>query len=232
MENGIIYKATSPSGKVYIGQTIYTLKYRRRAHIGNSNNKKHRLYNSKFYRAIRKYKDLIDWEIIQRAPRDKLNIIERKEVAKYNSYRLGYNSDLGGNVRSKDQLKKQARRGERHHFAKISRKIVGEMRSVYSRGEHTYADIAEIFGHVISSQAVGKIVRNERWETSDNVVKKNEYSGVGERNSHAKLNREDVICIRNKYSLGNYTHRELAEEYGVKEPAIYKIINKLTWKNI
>ena len=44
-----IYKVTSPSGKVYIGQTTAKwLSNRKRAHIHAAKNEKSRLYDSKF----------------------------------------------------------------------------------------------------------------------------------------------------------------------------------------
>lgn len=52
MKTGIIYMATSPSGKNYIGRTTQRLKNRKYKHYSDSFGK---LYNTKFSRAIRKY---------------------------------------------------------------------------------------------------------------------------------------------------------------------------------
>ena len=73
---GIIYKATSPSGKVYIGQTIKTLKKRKIEHFSRAFNKNN-LYNTKFYYAIRKYgKYAFSWKILYRVSVIKLNTLE------------------------------------------------------------------------------------------------------------------------------------------------------------
>jgi hypothetical protein len=52
---GIIYKAVSLSGKVYIGQTIQKLNARKWYHFRIAHDKSKTLYNTKFSRAIRKY---------------------------------------------------------------------------------------------------------------------------------------------------------------------------------
>lgn len=52
---------------------------------------------------------------------------------------------------------------------------------------------------------------------------------IGLKN-RAKLTWNDVEKIRTKYQNGAYTYKELAKEYGVKFPAIHKIINNITWK--
>ena len=51
---GVIYKYTSPSGKIYIGQTINP-KERYRKHISEAYNAKHSGYNTLLSKAIRKY---------------------------------------------------------------------------------------------------------------------------------------------------------------------------------
>jgi len=92
--NGIVYKATSPSGKVYIGITITTLKERIRTHLRGVEK------GSKipFHEAIRKYKlKNIKWEIIARAKTwDELCKLETKYIKLYDSYNNGYNLTLGG----------------------------------------------------------------------------------------------------------------------------------------
>jgi len=97
---GYIYKFTSPSNKVYIGQT--TRKYRKCEHASYAKrgNKK------PFYKAIRKYgMDNFKYEIlieIKAHTQDKLNVLldtlERFYIRKYKSTdeNFGYNLAVGG----------------------------------------------------------------------------------------------------------------------------------------
>lgn len=93
----IIYKATSPSGKVYVGQTIFELVARKTRHLRDAKNPTLSNYNSKFYRAIRKYGNKMKWEIIEKdVPIELLNVKECEWIQDFNSYRDGYNETLGG----------------------------------------------------------------------------------------------------------------------------------------
>ena len=64
MKTGMIYRTTSPSGKVYIGQTTKQLSERKSKHFNAAFNINHTGYNGKFYNAIRKYKDDLIWETL------------------------------------------------------------------------------------------------------------------------------------------------------------------------
>ena len=91
---GIVYKATSPSGKVYIGITITPLKERKRTHLRSVKNGSGR----PFHNAIRKYKMRnIKWEIIGEADTwSDLCELEIRCIEQFDSYRNGYNLTKGG----------------------------------------------------------------------------------------------------------------------------------------
>jgi len=58
----LVYKAISPSGKVYIGLTSKSLKERIRAHLSNAKWVTHRA--NRFRHAVRKYGQALVWEIL------------------------------------------------------------------------------------------------------------------------------------------------------------------------
>lgn len=94
---GIIYKATSPSGKSYVGQTRYGLRERWRDHIYDAvdPNKDHcKLLN----RAIRKYGGhTFELEILMECDNDELNHYEELYINHCNSIKpYGYNLTYGG----------------------------------------------------------------------------------------------------------------------------------------
>lgn len=92
----VIYKITNKiNHKIYIGQTVKTLKQRWKGHLNDSKIAK----NNKFYNAIKKYgTDLFEKEIIENniATIEELNQREIYWIEFYDSYRKGYNSTLGG----------------------------------------------------------------------------------------------------------------------------------------
>lgn len=54
----------------------------------------------------------------------------------------------------------------------------------------------------------------------------------GERIFQSKLTTSQILEIREKYSSGNFTQYQLAEEYKVSQPQIHLIIKKKNWGHI
>jgi group I intron endonuclease len=104
---GIIYKATSPSGKVYIGQTTQTLRKRKNRHCRPST----LLLGGKFQNALAKYgPDTFTWEQIDTADTpEELNRKEDEWINKYDSIHSGYNVLNGGDCRTPEIKEKIAR---------------------------------------------------------------------------------------------------------------------------
>lgn len=95
--NCLIYKATSPSGKIYIGKTN-NFSERKRLHKVNAFNQNAVDYPTVFHKAIRKYGfESIKWEILEEnIPEELLNIKECEWIQGFNAYKKGYNQTLGG----------------------------------------------------------------------------------------------------------------------------------------
>lgn len=89
---GIIYKITNKvNNKAYIGQTRYTLEFRWRQH-------QHKKDNTYFHNAIHKYGiENFELEILEECDTELLNSKEMFYIAKYDSFKNGYNLTLGGN---------------------------------------------------------------------------------------------------------------------------------------
>jgi len=93
----LIYKATSPSGKSYIGQTIKTLNERKVDHIYCAMNKRER---GIFHFALKKYKpENFTWEILEDNIQD-LKTLNEREIYWISYYKTlvpnGYNLTGGG----------------------------------------------------------------------------------------------------------------------------------------
>lgn len=55
---------------------------------------------------------------------------------------------------------------------------------------------------------------------------------MGEKNPNNKLAEDDVKLIRDEYSKGWKSQRQLAKEFNVSQQCIGNIINRKTWKHI
>lgn len=66
----------------------------------------------------------------------------------------------------------------------------------------------------------------------DCVNKERDNCGIGERNSHDKLTESDVLEIIEKYKTGNYSQKELAEEFGINDRQISNIVTGKNWKHL
>lgn len=147
MVEGIIYKYTSPSGKVYIGQTTNEF-YRRRMWFGTG---RYTGGRSKIDRARKKYGavnftyDVLykrEFPSVETATQE-LNRLESYYIGLYDSYRNGYNSTLGGDgsrgyKASLDTRKKisVANKGKKKHSGfgiKISESMRGKPKSLEHR---------------------------------------------------------------------------------------------------
>ena len=97
---GVIYKLVSPSGKVYIGQTIQPVQDRFRGHSRSSNDTLSPSYDTRIGTAIRKYGiDNFDIFILySKVPWNQLDGLEKKEILNHKStdVDLGYNLAAGG----------------------------------------------------------------------------------------------------------------------------------------
>lgn len=95
---GLIYKATNiVTKKVYVGQTTYSLRERKNAHLSDARLNKTTMY---FHRAISKYgEEKFVWSVLEEEiPLDKLDEKEIYYIAKENSFFKGYNLSPGGST--------------------------------------------------------------------------------------------------------------------------------------
>ena len=152
---GIVYRARNIiNNKIYIGQTIDTLRNRKRGHYNGI-----KKYNTYFGRALNKYiRKEFKWKIIDYANNEKdLDKKERYWIKFYKSNiaKFGYNSTSGGShgiptkeVRDKisltvkniwDKIPKEERK-----FTEEHKKRIGISNTGYKRSEKTKKLLSEI----------------------------------------------------------------------------------------
>jgi len=224
----IIYKATnSISKKVYIGQTIISLKERMGDH-----KRKSFIHNSKtyFHYAIKKYGfDCFLWEVIDSAKSlDELNKKEEYWIKYYDSTnkKNGYNIMNGGNnkevskiTRSKISLSQKNIKRSEEFKQKISLATKGSKNPFYGKkhSEETKKKISE------SRSGIKGIY-------SDESLKKTIH--VGENNGMTKIKTQDVIIIKNMKKNGARQKDVISSMPHVTKCTIKSIWNNYSWKHI
>ena len=137
-KKSIIYVATSPSGKQYVGQTVQTIKDRIRNHKKNSSN------CTLLKKAIKKYGfDNLSWKVIEEIPKFLLNDRETHWIQVLNTLAPnGYNCDTGGNAKKQlsQTLKNKISAGVSSH--NIMRK--GYLGFVEKRGDKRFVPVVTV----------------------------------------------------------------------------------------
>lgn len=102
----LVYLVKSPSNKYYVGITTQEFLERKRKHFLSS-----KIAKTKFHKALKKYANKMFWKIIYRAKskKDMLNK-EKFFIKKYDSYKKGYNSTLGGELNLGRKVSKKTRK--------------------------------------------------------------------------------------------------------------------------
>jgi len=113
----LIYKHTSPSGKLYIGYTSDTIDERWRIHLRDSKNKEW-----KFSKALRKYPNENQWKheiLIDNIPTlEEAKNLEVLCIFYYDTFINGYNSTIGGDGvgRLSEETKRKISKTQKDRF--------------------------------------------------------------------------------------------------------------------
>lgn len=221
-----IYKINYPNGKIYIGQT---------------NNLKRRIYEHNNFTkakhpcdlAIKKYGKINCIEILEEISVDCLNDREIYWINYYNSNdkKIGYNLTKGGNSLRGTDSPKAIFTNEEILFIRKSRFEGKRKVDIYNNYfKHTNFNS---FENVWLGN--GYLDIGQEYYIPPNQKTRQYYSSIansGENNSHAKLSKDDVIKIRERYNNGE-DYLEIAKDYQfVTKQTIKRVCLKETWKNI
>jgi group I intron endonuclease len=194
---GIIYKATFPNGKCYVGQTVGTLKRRTAEHL------RHAKDDLIFHKAIIKYgAESVVWEEIDYA--DNIESLNEKEIFYidfYNSFagnKKGYNGTRGGDgklacVHSETSKKKMsdAHKGKplsAEHRAKIGAAGKGRVASDETRAKMMGRKPSEATRAKLSAAQMGN-TKNLGHKASAETRAKLRAAQSGENNPMSTKNR-------------------------------------------
>lgn len=192
--NGFIYKITNRvNGKVYIGQTRFTVEHRFKQHVKNYN-VEHR--TQPLYMAFAKYGvENFQVETLEECSVDKLDEREIFWIAKYDSFKHGYNATLGGT------------KGCKYFWTDNQYE---EIRSMYLSG-FTSQKIAEQFG--VSAYTIIGILKSMGVKIKGNPLDMNRM----EREEFIQWykNGASLKYLADKYNTDKMTVRRFLEKYNV-----------------
>jgi group I intron endonuclease len=224
----LIYKHTTPSGKVYIGQTWQTLKERvsgGRGYIGCVH----------FWNAIQKYGwENITSEIIYYA-------YSQEDADEWEDYFIDFydarNPEKGYNIKTGGSRGGIKHSNETKHKQSISK--LGDKNPNYGK---VYTDEEKkILSKLLSGENnpfYGKHHSKETIEFLKNRVitieTRNKLSEAfsGEKQWNAKFRNSDIPEIRRLWDSGELSQTEIAHRYGVRPNTINQIVRRKRWVHI
>ena len=206
-----IYELTSPSGKMYIGQST-DIEKRLKCHFKDTIN-----HNTKFGSALKKYPNRADWKInireMQNPTNNELDMYEIELIKFYNSFEDGYNGTTGGNGSSgfkqtayaKEVASRTHKGAKRNEQTKknISKATSGENNPMFGKN-HTLEARAKLRNLSLGNKnCLGHIHSEERKE----------------KNRQSQLNLPEIKCphcekmIKNKGNLTQHIRSRHPQEH-------------------
>lgn len=239
-----IYKITSPSKKIYIGQSI-NIEKRTKYYKSLNCKQQHRIYNSIKKHGWHKHK----FEIIHICMPDELDELEVYYIDLYQTLNSKYGLNLreGGGIgakmsdesRLKLSLALKGRPSPNKGVAmseeqkkKISESNKGKKLSLETRKKLSLANI----GKKRSPESIEKTAKANKGRVVSETTKQKLSQvnrGRVQKNKAHKLSPKIAQEIRRLYYSGNYKQIKLAEMYGISRPTISNIVrsNGIIWKN-
>lgn len=116
-------------------------------------------------------------------------------------------------------------RGEKHHFSKLTEKQVVEIRSLYATGKYRYHELGKMFG-------VGRNVEHIIHGTTYAHIKQFLPPPYVQPPQRRKLDKNEIIEIRQKFDSGRRTMKELSKEHDLVYSCIRNIVRRITHGDI
>lgn len=225
-----IYKLNYPNGKIYIG---LSRDIRRRMYEHNNTKRLQNHFQSPCDLAILKYGPFTEIEILEFVNEDKLSEREQYWINFYNSTdkNIGYNLTIGG---------EKGINGENCSWAVFSNEEVLDIRKRRYNGERK-RDVYQDYKNRLFSSFENVWLGNgypqigSEYLIPKNSISRQQYSSIansGERNCNAKLTKEKVLAIRERYDNGEHW-KKIAKDYSEVSPeTIRKVCLRYTWKSV
>ena len=241
MRTGIIYIATcKENNKVYVGQSINTLKVRISGHVSDANNR----CKTHFHRAVKKYgRDGFVWKVVlDNVAEDKLDIEEMCLIFLLDTYYTGYNSSLGGEINPTRCPKVRA---------KISKTLTGRKHSATTKNKRSLSLLGRPSPRrKLAESQVLEIVEMLKTYPDSYIAKqfnlsKNTVGGIRIGKSwghltkikHIKTNKgwlskETVLNIIEELKLGNKSQEQIARDFNTSQGSVSSIAVGKTYTKV
>jgi group I intron endonuclease len=224
----LIYLVTNrKNGKKYIGQTVKSLKVRKRNHLSIA---KFHKYNSYFHRVLIKYgEEAFDWKVLHDGIEniDDLNKLEIFYIGYYDTYgKGGYNLTLGGRGRVGYKFTDEAIRKLSLANRGTKNPNYGKKCPIETRKKMSIANSGKNhpqYGKVRSAETRQKISEsNKGRKVSAETRKKQSIANSGKNSPVAK-----EVVINNRHFD---TRNEAAVFLGITSAAVrHRILHKTKW---
>lgn len=230
MKKAVIYKFTSPSGKVYIGQSwsiIDRLSKYRTCHCE---------HQPKVCNSMKKYGfDAHKFEIIHELPID----VTQETLDKYEQFYIDCYKDCSIELMN---IREAGSRGKHSDITKT--KMVGKKLSEEHKKKISVANKGKKLRPMSDEEkktkslvALGKKKSKKHIQSLKKALRRDYNSGrrrkfFGESHWNTKVTIVQTIEIKLKYNSGNYTYKKLAIEYNVSTTTIYKILKNKSTNNV
>jgi len=224
---GIYCFTNKVNGKKYVGQSL-SIESRFNSHRNCHLNERYNGYDTKFYRALRKYGfDNFDFCVLEECSKEELNNREKYYISHFDSFNSGYNSSDGGETVGNGS-------GENHHQAILAEVQILEIKELLREGGKTQKSIAELYDTTQSN--ISQINLGRRWagvgDYSYPIVCGKHKPKSGETNGASILTDKEVLSIRQRYE--KETGRQIFETYKdrMSYTSFERALTGRTYKNL
>ena len=199
---GIYLFKNNINNKVYIGKS-QDLETRYKSHKRNYNNIKLNDYNTKFYRALRKYGfENFSYTILESSnffSENDLNEKEKYYIKIYDSVNNGYNIQLGGNDTAVPR--------------KLNKAQILEIKDLLKNMNNSFKDIA--IKYSVSESLISMINSGKIWNMIGDYsypIRIDTNCHQGQSNPKAKISDKQVLELRKYYV--NHPLEEVYKKFG------------------
>jgi len=220
----ILYKVTSPSGKIYIGITCETLEDRKSKHkyTANRMQKSHKFSNAIKYYGI----DGMNWEVVfNNLSQEKAIELEKQLIEEHDTYKNGYNSTKGGEGAWGYKWNEEALKKSRKHLEETYYSDPEWKKKKSEITKNWYKNNPKE-GKKLREKSYKRLKENKhKWEDKriggnrkpENLAKMVKSKGCEEFNAY---------CIETRQYVGTWLHKtQCAKDLGIMSAKISTCLN-------